>query len=118
VERYYLEYGKMFTLSRGRHWVLLPFVIGIDSGSALANVFLRGKNELLIPIMLGTGDSVRVTLRHCAELLRGPSVSVETWYPGETQPLRATIQISDDRLTLPVRLRRGCAFVTVTSTID
>jgi hypothetical protein len=114
VDRLYLEYGKMFTLLRGRKWVLLPFVIDIDKGSALCNVFRKGDTELVVPVMLGTGDSVRVHLRHCKQLLGVTSVSVETWYPGETQPLRATMRVSDDELTLPLRLRRGCAFVTVT----
>jgi hypothetical protein len=113
VERYYRDYGQMFTLLHGRRWVLLPFVVGVDKGTALCNVFTTRDNGLLIPVMMGTGDSVRVTLRHCTHLLGPPSVIVETWYPGERQPVRATMRVSDDTLTLTLRLRHGCAFVRV-----
>lgn len=113
VERYYLDYGKMFTELRGREWILLPQVIDVDGGSALANAFARGKRTVLIPVIRGNGPSATVKLRHCGRLLGNSPAVVRIWHPGEQTPSETTMNIQDDSLTLLVPLRRGCAFAVI-----
>jgi hypothetical protein len=115
VERHYLNYGTMFRLMRGRRWVLLPRVIEVTKGSALANIFLKRKNEVVIPVMMGSGESANVTLRHCKKLLGVSSVVIQIWHPGKTQPLRTQQTVRGDSLSLSVPLQSGCAFVSVTT---
>jgi hypothetical protein len=113
VERFYLDYGKMFTLLRGRQWVLLPHVIEVEKGTALANVFLSGKNEVLVPVMMGKEENVQVVLGRCKQLLGSTAVSIETYYPGEGEAVRTSGKVERDALILPVHLKRGCALVRV-----
>jgi hypothetical protein len=115
VERYYLDYGRMFTALKGREWVLLPHVIELRGGSAVCNLFSKGKNELIIPVMLGNRDTAYVSLHHCRRLLNAVMVRMEVWYPGEEQPVRRTDTIRNDNLVFPVVLKRGCAFVVLRS---
>jgi hypothetical protein len=113
VEQHYLAYGPMFRLLRRREWILLPNVISVQNNSALCNVFVKGKNQLMIPVMMGTTDSATVILRHCKRLLGRSTVSIEVWYPGENRPMHTSLEVHDDSLTLPVQLRRGCAFIVI-----
>jgi hypothetical protein len=111
VDRYYLDYGPMFTAMHGRRWVLLPHAVEVTGGSAVANVFTRGTHEVLIPVMLGDTSATQVALNHCRRLLNASTVKCEIWYPGAQKPEQRSVVVKNDRLTLPVPLKRGCAFV-------
>jgi hypothetical protein len=115
VEKRYLEYGAMFNHLRGRTWVLIPNVVEVRDDAALCNLFTVGK-KVVVPVVMGKGESVEVRIRHCNKLLRSSSASVETWYPGEKTPVRGKGVIRDNELTLKIPLRRGCAFLVLAPT--
>ena len=110
VERYYLDYGHMFNLMHGRSWVLMPNVAAVARKSALCNVFRAGK-RILVPLVMGTADTVTLRLRHCGELGLLPSLQVETWYPGKDKPVTGRAFVPGDELIMNVPLERGCAFL-------
>jgi hypothetical protein len=110
VERRYLDYGPMFNLMHGRSWVLIPGVAEVAGGKALCNVFRTG-TRILVPVVMGTSDTVTVRLRHCGELGLTASLRVETWYPGKERPVTGRVAVTGDELKLSVPLERGCAFL-------
>ena len=110
VERYYMDYGVLFTLMHGRTWVLTPHVAEVTGDRALCNVFRAGE-RVLIPLVMGKGDSVQVRLRHCGELGFASTVSVEAWYPGQETPALRKLTVRGNELNLTVPLKRGCAFL-------
>ena len=110
VERRYLDYGSMFNLMHGRSWVLMPNVADVARERGLCNVFRTGR-RILVPVVMGTADTVTVHLRHCGELGLSSSLQVETWYPGEEKPVTGRAVVQGDELTLNVPLERGCAFL-------
>jgi hypothetical protein len=113
VERYYLEYGRMFSRLRGRVWVLIPGIVSVRGDAALCNIFKTGKN-LLVPVVLGRRDTVSVHIRHCEQLFRSTALSLETWYPGDEHAATSKVNIRRNEVTLDVPLRRGCAFLVLT----
>ena len=112
VERYYLDYGPMFTHLRGRTWVMIPEVIEVRNGTALSNLFTVGK-RIVVPIVMGREDSAAIRIRHCDQLLLPSVVSVETWYPGESKPAKSELKIHDNELAIKMPLQRGCAFLVI-----
>jgi len=112
VEHLYLDYGAMFTQMRGRSWVLLPDVAEVPGNKALCNVFRSGM-RVLIPVVMGRGDTVAVRVRHCGELGLSSSLRVEAWYPGRESPVTRSVTVRDDELALDVPLERGCAFLVI-----
>jgi hypothetical protein len=113
VERLYLEYGPMFSMMHGRSWVLMSGIADVAEGRALCNVFMTG-TRVIVPVVMGTADSVTVHLGHCAELGLPSQMRVETWYPGEDTPVTRRVAAAADGLNLVVRLKRGCAFLVFT----
>jgi hypothetical protein len=113
VERRYLEYGPMFSMMHGRSWILISGIADVAEGKALCNVFRTG-TRVIVPVVMGTADSVTVRLRHCGETGLRSQLRMETWYPGEDTPLTAQVAVAADGLNLNVRLKRGCAFLVFT----
>ena len=110
VERFYLDYGPMFTRMHGRSWVLLAGVADVVRGGALCNIFTSGK-RVLVPVVMGTTDSAAVRIRKCGQMGLFSTVTVEAWYPGEEKPVTVRAAVRGDELNLSVPLRRGCAFL-------
>jgi len=110
VERYYLDYGMMFTLMHGKRWVLTPGVVDVPGGEALCNIFAC-PGRVIIPVVLGRGDTAHVRVTHLRDLGFFSPPTAEVWFPGAAAPLDATVYVSRDRLDITVPLRRGCAFV-------
>ncbi|HTY59484.1 MAG TPA: hypothetical protein VMF59_11740 [Bacteroidota bacterium] len=110
VERFYLDYGPMFTRMHGRSWVLLPRVVEVVRGGALCNIF-TSERRVLVPLVMGTTDSAGVRIRQCARMGLFSGAKLETWYPGEEQPVTGSVTVRGDELDLSVPLRRGCAFL-------
>ncbi len=110
VERYYLDYGPMFTLMHGRSWVLLPAVTEVLRGRALCNIFQAGR-RILVPVVMGSSDTVTVSVRHCGVLGLASTIVTETWYPGQEKPVTGRATVRGDELELSVPLKRGCAFL-------
>jgi hypothetical protein len=110
VERFYGDYGAMFTRMHGRTWVLLPGVTEVIRGGALSNVFRTG-DRVIVPVMMGTADTAEVRLRHCLALGLDASLRVEAWYPGEASPVTRRVTAAADELNLTVPLKRGCVFL-------
>jgi hypothetical protein len=100
----------MFNLMHGRSWVLIPGVAEVAGGKALCNVFRTGM-RILVPVVMGTSDTVAVRLRHCVELGLTASLRVETWYPGKERPVTGRVTVTGDELNLSVPLERDCAFL-------
>jgi hypothetical protein len=110
VERFYLDYGPMFRLLHGRSWVLLPSVGEAGGGRALCNVFRTGAT-VLVPVVMGSSDSVTVRIRHCGALGLFSAVQEEIWYPGKDKPVIRRATVAADELNLSTPLERGCAFL-------
>ena len=108
VDKWYLDYGPLLDLMRGKKWVLEPHVIQVEGDLAKANLF-EVPSGYVIPITFGgKAESVRITIR------KWPKNSVvQAFYPGSDQPLTLTPTIKGRLLSLTVPLRRGCAMVRV-----
>jgi len=112
VERYYLDYGMMFSLLHGRKWVLIPGIVDAPADEALCNLFTC-PGRVVIPVVLGRADSAHVRVTHPGELGLARIDSASLWFPGATAPVKTRIAASGDGLEMTVPLRRGCAFLVI-----
>ncbi|MBI5831950.1 MAG: NPCBM/NEW2 domain-containing protein [Armatimonadetes bacterium] len=100
-DRWYFDYGPLFDLQRGRHWVLEPGCVSADA--AKANLF-RLPDGWLAPVVMASAPTVRVKLR-------GPGLGV-AWrahYPGRADSLPVEAEADGDAVVLTVSTVRGCA---------
>ena len=112
VERYYLDYGRMFTALNGRTWVLTPGVIDIQDDIAVANLFAVG-NTFVVPVVMGKDEKATVHIRKCGQLFHAGTVMVEMWYPGSANAMTKACKVERDELELTVPLKRDCAFLVI-----
>ena len=110
AERYYMDYGRMFTLMHGRRWVLIPGVVSIPGGEALCNLFTC-PGRVIIPVVLGRSDTAHLRVKHLGRLGITAKTAAELWYPGADAPVKSPASVTGDELSMTVPLRRGCAFV-------
>ncbi|HVU26296.1 MAG TPA: NPCBM/NEW2 domain-containing protein [Verrucomicrobiae bacterium] len=116
ADQYYLDYGPLFDLLRGRKWVLIPHVLEVENQSAKANLF-EVPDGLVIPVCFGGANkTVRILLHNLPAINIEPE-KMECWvsYPGQSQKIQLKLKIDKDRLQLKVPLQRGCAMAHIVS---
>lgn len=111
LESWFLDYGPMLNAIRGKRWVLLPHVLKVESGNALANIF-EVDDGYVIPIVFGgVSLSARITLKN---LPMGDLNALEAIYPGNNNWVRLMDVDSQGSFSFDVPLHRGCAMVRLT----
>ena len=112
AEKYYSDYGMLFTAIKGREWVMLPHVVEVENGAARANVFtVNGK--IIVPIVLGGANHQATVILRLPNSLVKESLTVKVLYPGDNSwsTLETVKPSGEMRLTVP--LKRGCALLSV-----
>ncbi len=116
LDRLFFDYGPLLDTLRGKRWVLLPHVVGVERGKALANLF-SVPGGYVVPVMLGGEDaSAEVVLQGLPTLPGHGGFRVEALHPGQSQPVELTPAADGDRLRIDVPLKRGCAMLLLTHT--
>lgn len=107
----YLAYGALFNALRGRRWVLLPEVVSVERGVAVANVF-EVEGGYVVPVVLG-GDApgARVTLRGLPWGASDTAPVAELLHPGSATPTTLAGTRDGDVLRFAVPLVRGGAML-------
>ncbi len=108
IEEWFLDYGPLFNAMRGKKWVLIPHVIEVASGNALANLF-EVKSGFVMPVMFG-GSATTATVE-LGPLPIAQLHSVEVLHPGVASATPITPTQQGGRIVLEVPLVRGCAMV-------
>jgi hypothetical protein len=113
IEKYYLDYGPLLSAIKGREWVLVPDIISVQENLAKANIF-RVKEKFIIPVIHG-GDNefVKLVLQIPASLQNKSQLTVKTLYPGEEKWSLAGRKNYEARMVITVKLKRGCALVSL-----
>jgi hypothetical protein len=116
LDQLFFDYGPLMDTLRGKRWVLLPHVVSVERGRAMANVFAV-PGGYVVPVMLGGEDtSAEIVLRGLPTLPGHNGFRVEALQPGQPQPVELTATAEGDRLRVNVPLRRGCAMLLLTHT--
>ncbi len=114
TDKWYLDYGPLMDLMRGKKWVLEPHVLQVEGNGAKANLF-EVAGGYVVPITFGEkAESVRVTVRKPSALKEwSRNLTVQAIHPGSDQPVVLEATVTGDLLGLTVPLRRGCAMVRI-----
>jgi hypothetical protein len=108
-DRWYLDYGPLFDLLRGKNWVLEPHCVEVVGGAAKANLF-QVSGGWIAPITFGgTNAAVVLKIRNVQGLKR--SAGCEILHPGSNAAMPAQFSWAHDELEIRVPLQRGCAMV-------
>ena len=110
LENWFLNYGPLYNSMRGRKWLLLPDIIEVTSGNALANIF-EVDSGFVIPVVFG-GTATSATVKLGA-LPIDQLHSVEALHPGVATATPITPTLQGDGMVLTVPLVNGCAMVRV-----
>jgi hypothetical protein len=113
AEKWYLDYGPLFTQLRGRTWVLEPHAIGSENPQVKANVF-EVPGGWLIPVTFGGQEaSAVILLKNLDARLEAAPAACQAWHPGSEITVPVPFRIRDGQWRLEVPLRRGCALVRI-----
>ncbi len=114
ADKWYLEYGPLLDLMRGKKWVLEPHVIQVEGGAAKVNLF-QVPGGYVVPVTFGgKAETVRLAIRKPSALAKWPThPAVTALHPGSDQPVPVTAIVKGDLLNLTVPLHRGCAMVRI-----
>jgi hypothetical protein len=113
IEKYYLDYGLMLQAIKGRQWVLSPNVVALKDGNAKANIF-KVNEKIIIPVIHGQlNEQVVLLLKLPYQLLKKDKLRIKVLYPGESKWKNIGEQKFATEISLPVRLKRGCALISL-----
>jgi hypothetical protein len=90
TDTYYLQYGPLLNLLRGKKWVLEPHVLQVENNAAKANLF-KVPEGLVMPVVFATTEApVKVKILHSAEI--GDLVSASALSPDSEKetPIKIT----------------------------
>ena len=107
IEKYYLDYGDMFSQLKGKRWLLEPGVLNLEEGDAKLNIF-ETDSTYVIPAVFGKNDNVIVSVN-----LKNIDVSNDNSviiYPG-TMRSQAQAYKKNDKLFFDLPMIRGCAML-------
>ncbi|MDR2761751.1 MAG: NPCBM/NEW2 domain-containing protein, partial [Planctomycetaceae bacterium] len=107
VDKYYLDYGKMFSLLRGKRWVLSERPVEVKGKLAKANVF-EVEDGFTIPIILAEKDStVELSLRNLKGVNSKSKFSV--LHAGEDQEIeiQPKFNTKTNEINVKVPTKRG-----------
>lgn len=111
MDQFYLDYGPLLDVMRGRKWVLGAHAVEVEGHAAKANLFEVPGGYAVPVTFAGDKSEVQVAIRKDA--LQGVSSSpdCEVLHPGTEQRMPGKHETIGDKLVLSVPLRRGCAMV-------
>ncbi|MDO8586674.1 MAG: hypothetical protein Q7T82_06495 [Armatimonadota bacterium] len=112
ADKWYLDYGPLLNLMRGKKWVLEPHAIEVEGNAAKANLF-QVFGGYVAPITFGgKARRVYVIIRKPSALATWPKRTVvQAIHPGSNRPVAVSAAVKGNLLRLTVPLRRGCAMV-------
>ena len=113
AERYYLDYGPLLELLRGRKWVLTAHAVSVAGKTALANLFGVPGGYVAPVTFGGKQGEVTLVLKGLSEVRSGLAARAAARHPGVPGESRVACLRDKDRLLLRVPLVRGCAVVRV-----
>jgi hypothetical protein len=108
-DRWYLDYGPLFDLLRGKNWVLEPYCVEVAGGAAKANLFQVPGGWVAPVVFGGTNKIVTLKIRNVPGLKK--SAACEILHPGSIATESARLIETDADLEVQVPLQRGCAMV-------
>ena len=108
VDQFYLDYGPLMKLMKGREWVLKPHVIIAKEGLARVNLF-KIKGGYSIPVVYGKRDKIEVVLNDL-DGLKDRFLCL-AWHPGCKKPVNVEYKKDGHTFILNVPLLRGCAML-------
>jgi hypothetical protein len=112
-DQWYLDYGPLFNLLRGKNWVLEPYCVEVVGDAAKANLF-QVTDGWVAPIVFGgTNTMVTLKIRNVPGLKR--NADCEILHPGSNVAVSARVSWTDDGLEVQVPLKRGCAMATLSA---
>lgn len=89
TDNYYLQYGPLLDLMRGKKWVLEPHIICIVDEVAKANLFKTTKG-VVMPVVFATSENpVKISILKCADI--GKITAASAIFPGKDQELKLKI---------------------------
>jgi hypothetical protein len=110
-DRWYLDYGPLFDLLRGRKWVLTARPVMVTDGKALVNLFKTPAGWVMPVVFGGSQARAQVRLRRLAGM--GDSIVATAYHPGEERPTTVPVRSDGSYFILDVPLVRGCAMVQI-----
>ncbi len=114
TDRWYLDYGPLFTALRGKKWVLSPHAVEIVGATAKANMFAVPDGYVVTVTFGGATPRAAVQLRlPDVPGQEGAERLVEVWHPGSEQPVAAKLVRRGIDWQIDVPLQRGCALVKI-----
>ncbi|MGL6195420.1 MAG: NPCBM/NEW2 domain-containing protein [Thermoguttaceae bacterium] len=111
ADQFYLDYGKMMTLMRGRKWVLQPHCIEVKNGAAKVNMFEIPEGFVIPVCFAGDATEVEVVIQNVKGLKQ---VNAEAFHPASETSVPVLSRYENGTLTLNVPVKRGCAMVKLT----
>ena len=112
VDQYYLDYGPLLDVMRGKKWVLEPHCVETTTPGVKVNLFQVPSGYALPVTFGGTAETAIVRLRSLRDLKK---VKYQALQPGADGPVPVQAMLKDGVLELTVPLRRGCAMVRVSN---
>lgn len=103
IESFYLDYGEMFSMLKGRRWVLSPDAFKIEKGDAKVNLF-ETESYFVMPVVLGKDEKVEISLDQALS----DYADCKLMYPGGEMK-RIEPVIHGGRACFSIALERGCA---------
>ncbi len=111
VDRWYFDYGPLFTALRGKKWVLVPHAVTVAGEVAKANLFAVPGGHVVTVTFGGAETGAKVSLR--LPVAPGPEPHAEVLHPGSDAVLPIKCLRTESGWLLDVPLQRGCAVVRI-----
>lgn len=110
MDQYYLDYGPLLSLLKGKEWVLEPGLVSINNKAANYNLF-KVQEGYAIPIVYGQEKQVTLTIKE--DQRWGKRLRCLAYYPGEASPIAVTVKRKGKDYQLTIPLKRNCALVMI-----
>jgi len=110
-DQWYMDYGPLFALMKGKHWVLNDHCADIAGGAAKVNFFQVDRGWLAPIVFGGDGTTVILNVQNVPSLRKG--AVCDLYYPGDPTPVRAATLWTGNKLEIIVPLHRGCALALI-----
>jgi hypothetical protein len=109
VDRWYFDYGPLFTALRGKKWILVPHAVNVAGEVAKANLFAVPGGYVVPVTFGGAATSAKVSLR--LPIAVGTEPMAEVLHPGSDAVVPVKCIRGENGWQLEVPLQRGCAVV-------
>ena len=109
AEKQYLDYGPLFSLLKGKQWVLTPHAVSVTDNIAKANMFHTDAG-FVIPVIMSRANTVQISCRS----LNGKRIKeCFACFPGTAERSAITPVAGENAITLSVPVQRRCALVVI-----